>query len=403
MPYGVNLRQVYILEKSPNVVSITQTSPKPRKNREKNTKITDKIIQIINSNLTIPPGKTSNTQEAITGCVAAASCKASISGYARYHTGLPSHTTCLNILHNLDMDEMVRQATSMLIQAGKDVFCRGKTYTFAIDKTQDPYYGKHDHEPGSYTIGGQRKKSTNYFFTYLTMSIVDQGRHLTIFSIPWAKGMQNLTAIQQCIELIDQFGLKIRCLCLDREFYSGEIFRDLQEKHVPHIVPVKVSGTELKAMLKGRKSKTFRYTQNQQSDTPTELVITDCVVYQKGKNGKYGLEHHAFVVSGISSSPRNIREIYRHRFAIESTYRLRNTTRPKTTTKDPKIRFFYTLISFLIQNCWISLKWNCCAKVQRGPKVIDDDRVTLAYFVEIIQHELFNWFRLKEIEDIVIS
>jgi len=385
------------------MASKSKKSPETKRNCEKNTENVDEIYRIVYPNITILPGKRTDPQVILKGCIAAASCNASISGYTKVHTGLPSHTTSLKFLHRLNMEEMVQNASRMLVNAGKDVIRKGQKYAFAIDKTQDPYYGKHDDEPDTYTVGGKTKDSTNHFFTYLTMSIIDQGRHLTLFSIPWRKGMKNLEAIQQCIELIDQLGLKIRCLCLDREFYDGEIFQYLQETHIPHIVPAKKSGKPLKAMLKGRSSKTFNYTLNKGSKNPVDLVITDCVVYLKGKNEKHGIVHHAFVVFGISSSPRNIREIYRHRFAIESTYRLRNTTRPKTSTKDPKIRFFYALISFIIQNLWVSHKWKRCAKKQQGPKVIEEERLQLAHFAMIIQSESTNWFVLKGIDDIAIT
>jgi putative transposase len=376
---------------------------KLEQNSKKNTLQMDTICEIIDAHITILAGKSNDPQMIVKGCVAMASCKESITGYTKLHDGLPSHTTCLNILHELDMDELVRQSSDMLIKAGKNVIQRGRTYTFAIDKTQDPYYGKRDNAPDSHIVGGKNKKSTNYFFTYLTMSIVDQGRHLTIFSIPWRKGMKDIDAIKQCIELIDHIGLKIRCLCLDREFYVGEIFQYLQMKHIPHIVPVPKRGAGLKAMLKGRKSNTFRYTLNQKTNHPVDLVITDCLVYLKGKKAKHGIEHHAFVVFGISTSPRHIRAVYRHRFAIESTYRIRNTTLPKTTTKDPKIRFFYSLIAFLIQNWWVSIKWNQFARIQRGPKVIKDDRFPLSHLIEIIRAEASNWFRLKGIDEIAIT
>jgi putative transposase len=376
---------------------------KLEQNSEKNKPHLDALCGIINTHITVLDGKGNDPHVIVKGCVAIASCNGSISGYTQLHGGLPSHTTCLNILHELDMDELVRQSSDMLIKAGKNVIQRGKTYTFAIDKTQDPYYGKRDNAPDSHIVGGKNKKSTNYFFTYLTMSIVDQGRHLTIFSIPWRKGMKDIDAIKQCIELIGHIGLKIRCLCLDREFYVGEIFQYLQTEHIPHIVPVTKRGAALKAMLNGRKSKTFRYTLNKTSNQPVDLVITDCLVYQKGQKAKHGIEHHAFVVFGISTSPRYIREVYRHRFAIESTYRIRNTTLPKTTTKDPKIRFFYSLIAFLIQNWWISIKWERFARIQRGPKVIEEDLFPLAHLVEIIRVEASAWFRLKGIDEIAIT
>jgi len=384
--------------------TLSKNGQKSAEYRKKNSPNLEKISGIISAHISVPPRTRFDSRVIINSCVATAMNKGSISGYTQLHDNLPSHTTCLNIIHNLDMDEMIRQSSKMLLEGGKGVISRGQTYTFAIDKTQDPYYGLRDEAPDSYIVGGKSKASTNYFFTYLTMSIVVSGCHLTIFSIPWQKGKKTLDTIRQCIELIRLLELKIRCLCLDREFYSGEIFKYLQMEQVPHIVPVAAKGDELKAKLKGKKSKTFRYTMNKTTQ-PVDLVITDCIVYLmgKGKKSKHGIEHHAFVVFGTSASPRNVRAIYRHRFAIESTYRIRNTTLAKTTTKDPKIRFFYSLTAFLIQNVWVSIKWDRFAKLQRGPKVIEEKLFPLAHLVEIIRVESLNLFRLKSIDEIAIS
>jgi putative transposase len=385
------------------MVSKSKTESKSKRNSQKNTKHLDAITRIINDRISFPSRKRADSQAVLKGCVAMTSVKGSISGYSRSHDGLPSHTTCLNILRQLDMDEMLRQSSNMLLDAGKNVIRKGQTYTFAIDKTKDPYYGKRDNAPNSPITGGKSQKSTNYFFTYLTMSIVDQGRHLTLFSIPWQKGMKNVDAIKRCIELIRNLGLKIRCICLDREFYAGKIFQYFQMEHIPHIVPVPERGATLKQNLTGTKSNTFRYSLNENSKKPVELVITDCIVYLKGKKGKHGIEHHAFVVFGTSASPRHIREIYRHRFAIESTYRIRNIPLPKTTSKKANIRYFYSLIAFLIQNLWVSIKWTRFARIQRGPKVIEDDRFPLAHLLEIIYVEASAWFSLKDIDDIAIT
>jgi putative transposase len=301
------------------------------------------------------------------------------------------------------MVEMIKQSSDMLLKACNKVIRPGQKYAFAIDKTQDPYYGKHDDKPDTYTGGGKRKASTNHFFTYFTMSIVDQGHHITLFSVPWQNDMKNVVSIQQCVELIDSLGLKIRSLCLDREFFNAAILRYLQQSGIPHIVPAKKSGRSLKAMLKGRASSTFSYTMNKGTKDSVDLVITDCVVYMMGKHKKKGLEHHAFAVFGLSTSPRNVREIYRHRFAIESTYRLRNSVRPKTSTKDEKIRYFYTLLSFIIQNMWVSEKWIRCAKQKPGPKVIEENRVSLKFFSDIIVENSSLLFRHKRMDEITIT
>jgi len=381
----------------------SKKKPKSIKNRENTAIHMDAIIEIVNARITFPTCKMDDSQIILRGCVAITSCKGSISGYSKSHVGLPSHTTCLKTLSQLSMNEMIQQSTYMLRDAGKNVIHKGQAYRFAIDKTQDPYYGKHDTAPDSYIVGGKSKDSTNYFFTYLTMSIMDQGRHLTLFSIPWQKGMKDIEAIQQCVKLIRDIGLKIRCLCLDREFYVGEIFQYLQNERIPHIVPVPKKGAKLKQNLSGKASKTFKYTLNEESKNPVELVITDCVVYLKGKKGKRGMKHHAFVVFGVSASPRYIREVYRHRFAIESTYRIRNIPRPKTTSKKPNIRYFYSLIASLIQNYWVSIKWNHFSSIQRGPKVVKNDLFPLAHLLELIYAEASICFSLKDIDDIKIT
>ena len=221
--------------------------------------------------------------------------------------------------------------------------------------------------------------------------------------MPWQSGMKNCKAIQDCIDVIYSLNLKIKGLCIDREFYAAEIFSYLQFANIPHIIPVKEHGVELKSKLKGTKSNTFKYCLNVNSKNPVEVTITDCLVYLKGKNGKHGIKHHAFVVFGLSTSPRVIRTIYKHRFAIESTYRLRNTTKPKTSSKDPVLRYFYTLVAFICQNWWISLKWRYFVKSQRGPKVVDSKRFPFHHFVKIIISELQDHFVVYQIHEIVTS
>ncbi len=34
-------------------------------------------------------------------------------------------------------------------------------------------------------MGGKQKASTNYFFSYLTLSIINIDRHITLFAMPW--------------------------------------------------------------------------------------------------------------------------------------------------------------------------------------------------------------------------
>jgi len=122
-----------------------------------------------------------------------------------------------------------------------------------------------------------------------------------------------------------------------------------------------------------------------------------------GEKGKHGALHHPFVVYGMSPSSRKIRSIYSHRFSIESSYRMRNTTKAKTSTKDPVIRFFYALIAFLYQNFWVLIKWKRFRKLQRGPIVIVSDLFQLDHFAALILSESKEKFIIRTIEEFAIS
>ncbi len=136
---------------------------------------------------------------------------------------------------------------------------------------------------------------------------------------------------------------------------------------------------------------------------PLEITVCNCVHYRMGEKGKHGALHHAFVVYGMSPSSRKVRGIYSHRFSIESSYRMRNTTKAKTTSKDPVIRFFYALIAFMYQNCWVLIKWKRFRKLQRGPIVIVSDLFQLEHFTALILSESKEKFIIRTIEELAIS
>ncbi len=361
------------------------------------------ISQIICDHVTLPKSQRIDTQNIIHACVAIAGSRDSISGFQYMHHGLPSHTTCLNVLHKLDVNELVEQSSNMLISSAKRVIRQGHKYTFAIDIVKEPYYGQRDGEYSNYIVGGKRKASTNYFFGYLTLYICDNAHRITLLAVPWTRKLSLLEGVTTCIELIRKLGLKIRCLCMDREFYVTSIFRYLQEEGVPHIVPVKEAGVDLKNEVSGNVSKFFSYKLNKNSNDALEIAICDCVVYLKGKRGKHGKRHHAFVICNVPHSFRWVREVYSQRFGIESSYRMKNIPKAKTCSKDPGIRYFYSLVSYMFQNTWIQIQWDRFAKVQRGPKVVRSRIFQLKHLISIIQSEILNLFPIREIKEIAFS
>ena len=75
----------------------------------------------------------------------------------------------------------------MFAEQIKPLIKPGKEYEFAVDLTDDPYYGDKN---GDYVVGRKRKASTNYFFSYATCYLIDGKRRVfLIFSglVPFFK------------------------------------------------------------------------------------------------------------------------------------------------------------------------------------------------------------------------
>src|SRR5512136_678491 len=113
----------------------------------------------------------------------------------------------------------------------------------------------------------------------------------------------------------------------------------------------------MKQILKGNKARREQYVMKNSKKKIIMNIVID-VKYLKGKRRKKGRENLGFVVFGVKWSPRKVSTVYRGRFAIESSYRMRNIVKPKTSSKNADIRYFYTLISFLLKNVWLYLQKN---------------------------------------------
>ena len=139
------------------------------------------------------------------------------------------------------------------------------------------------------------------------------------------------------IDLINKLNFKIKVLCLDREFYSIDVFEFLQNNGVPHIVPVVKKGEQMKQILIGNKARSTQYVmKNSRKKILLDIIID--VKDLKGKREKKRCENLGFVVFGVSWSPRKVSTVYRRRFAIESSYRMRNLVKPKTSSKNATIQ-----------------------------------------------------------------
>ena len=350
----------------------------------------DSVLQPLTSHVTLKINGSLSSEDIIRTVVSLAVDKHSVHSVSKQYSAVACETSLRYHLKKLNMDELILCNEKILLQNPLKTLKAGKGYEFAIDLTNDPYYGKTDLSNEKYVIRSQAKKSTNSFYSYISLYITNKNERFTVSVLPVEKDKTMVEYLSYFIDLINKLNFKIKVLCLDREFYSIDVFEFLQKNCIPHIVPVVKKGEKMKQLLNGNKARSAQYVMK----NSTKKILLDIIIdvkYLKGKRDKKGCENLGFVVFGGKWSPRKVSTVYRRRFAIESSYRMRNVVRPKTSSKNATIRYFYALVSFLLKNVWLYLQKKHFTIVKRGPQVIDEDKFRFEMFIHLIE----EWIRRK--------
>jgi putative transposase len=120
---------------------------------------------------------------------------------------------------------------------------------------------------------------------------------------------------------------------------------------------------------------------------PVDLIrtIAIAVKYYQGNGGKRGSKNLGYVISGIGWNPKKVHTVYKSRFAIESSYRMRNQVKPRTSTRNPLIRYLYAIVTSLLKNVWVVLLHHYFSRQQRGHRTVDSRGFTSVVFRPVIR------------------
>jgi len=359
-------------------------------------KCIDAVLQPLNDHVTIKINGSLTCEDIFRTVVNMAVNKTSVHCVSKQYQDIACETSILYHLKKLDIEELILSNEKILLQNPIKTLKTDKSYEFAVDFTNDPYYGKTDSSFEKYVIRGQAKKSTNSFYSYISLYITDKNEGFTVSVLPAEKNKTKVEYLSYFLDLIKRLNFKIKILCLDREFYSIDVFEFLQNNKIPHIVPVVEKGKQMKQILKGNKARSEQYVMKNSTKKILLNIVID-VKYLKGKRGKKGRENLGFVVFGAKWTPRKVSTVYRRRFAIESSYRMRNIVKPRTSSKNAIIRYFYTLISFLLKNTWVYIQRRHFTILKRGPKVVDEEKFRFDMFVILVEEWLRRKLRVRRV------
>lgn len=262
----------------------------------------------------------------------------------------------------------------------------------AIDLTELPYHGQYA-EDDLYVRRGRAKSGTTHFYVFATMYVVKKNKRYTLAVFLMRQAEKVQTVVERLLARGDELGLRIKRLYLDRGFDNNGFVAYLKKRPFPTIIPLIVRGKQggSRALLVGRKSYTTTYTRQSTIYGEESLPLTIVCKYSKGRYKRKGVFRFAYIVIGkLKRQPAQIAEEYRRRFGIETSYRLMNTVRARTTCKIATFRFFLVALAFLWLNLWQYAKWLYLFIPKPGPRVV------LHRLLPLARWRLWLWEMIKQ-------
>ena len=252
--------------------------------------------------------------------------------------------------------------------------CAAARGTSAIDWHLQPYYGQ-PFQSRNEIYYGQPKLGTAKFHAYATACIVEYGHRYTLV-LTWVRRHESMVRVlRRMVARIREIGLKIRRVLLDRAFFNGAVVAFLQEEKLPFVMPVVIRG---RAPKKGRTPTGLRWIKRQPAGWYPHVMkhekqpvkISVCVGYRRHRNRKDGKQRHQkllFAAWRVHGSPTEIRELYRLRFGIETSYRQMRQARIYTCTRNPRLRLFFLAVALILRNLWVWIHHIRLAKDRATP------------------------------------
>jgi IS4 transposase len=276
---------------------------------------------------------------------------------------------------------------------------RRRKWQVAIDWHLTPYYGQPQRSRNELYYG-KPKQGTKQFHAYASACIVDHGQRYTL-ALTWVRRHEStVVALKRLLARIRVIALKIKCVLLDRAFFNVPVVQFLQAEELPFLMPVMFRGRRPK---KRRKPTGLRWIQRQSAgwykhtmkNRKQEATVSVCVGYRRHRNRKDGKQRHQkmlFAAWRVKGSPTEIRERYRKRFGIETSYRQLRQARIYTCTRDPHLRLLFVAVALILRNLWV---WIHHTQLSEGPEsdlILHLERLRFKRMLDWIVHEILDLY-----------
>ena len=292
-------------------------------------------------------------------------------------------------------DELLRRLNRALV-ADVPRGLRKRPQQVAIDLTLIPYHGQPMIDLKE-VYRSQAKSGTSHFHAYATAYVNYRGQRFTLALTVVERGEKMEEVLKRLLRRLGQFGIGVRMLLLDRGFWSVAVIRYLQAARKPFLMPVILrgrgedhpegpGGTRIFATRK--KGGWDEYTLTSANGTTARVSIcVHCRNYD-GQWGRHGRQTLVYAYWKLRpTNTRWVRETYRKRFAIETSYRQMHQGRARTCTRNPLVRLLLVGIALVLRNVWVWLHYAVLSTPRRGGRRLNLDKLTLETMLLWLLHQ----------------
>ena len=354
----------------------------------------ESVIDCLSEHLPVEMDGSYTVRELFEILVRAASRGDSIEHTAKTLDGSLSGNGIRYHLHKFDDMAVLEEQVNTALQSRIPPKLAKKRHRMAIDLHLIPYYGKPTETEANYVYRSQAKAGTTRFFAYATIYVICRHKRVTlgIHAVPCDETM--VATVTYLLAMLWRLKVGVKHLCLDRGFYSIPVIRWLKALNIPFIMPAVIRGKEggTRALLKGRKSYATPYTLKSAQYGQVTCEMRVVCGYHKGFKGQHGIRYLVYVVHRVKVSLRQLPDYYRERFGIETSYRMKNHCRIRTTTKNPILRLLFVALAFILVNLWVYLLWHFISRLNRGRQVVFQNLFPLKTMLEFLCHAIEQRF-----------
>jgi len=275
----------------------------------------------------------------------------------------------------------------------------------AVDLVLIPYHGLPlDTELEIYR--SQARSGTSHFHAYATAYVNYRGQRFTLALTAVERGEKMPEVLKRIFRRLSLLGVTTRMALLDRGFWSVAVIRYLRRAGKPFLMPVVLrgrkeghadgpSGTRVFAMRK--RSGWGRYTVKAADGRVARVSIAVHCRNYNGQWGRHGRQALVYAYWGFEpSSTRWLRETYRKRFAIETSYRQLHQGRARTCTRNPEVRLLLVGVALVLRNVWVWLHYAVLSTPRRGNCRYNLERLTLRTMLQWLQHQAEEELGLRD-------